>query len=222
MTTPNSHDSRSALARLVLADRARGLSGAAGNLALARHGGAGGRAGEVATLGAYAERLLTSAVVHERERGSSWAEIGRYLGVGAEEAERRFGAAAAEWSEDASGRVERDLDLWADVRLGVGDKRVDGGDPQVEGRIDRSWLATFLDLLAYYVRHFPADGAWEDLARRLDEPGEWHAYTMDGIFESLDLRLIREQDLFCVRVTNAHTADLRLRVSTLLEAFGAR
>jgi hypothetical protein len=37
-----------------------------------------------------AERLLTSAVLYERERGSSWEGIARYLGVPAEAAQERF------------------------------------------------------------------------------------------------------------------------------------
>ncbi|MFD4133547.1 hypothetical protein [Streptomyces goshikiensis] len=39
-----------------------------------------------------AERALVSAVIYERERGSSWTKIAQYLGIGPAEAEQRFGA----------------------------------------------------------------------------------------------------------------------------------
>ncbi|MGW3495672.1 hypothetical protein [Streptomyces sp. NPDC001020] len=41
---------------------------------------------------------MISAVVHEREQGSSWAEIGQYLGFGPSEAEERFSAHLDGWN----------------------------------------------------------------------------------------------------------------------------
>jgi hypothetical protein len=258
--------SRTALARLVLADEACGLSDAAGNLAVTRYdayAGAGGRISEASTLIALSERLLTSAVIYERERGSSWEDIGRYLGSSGTAAERRFTPAIDEWRTafevpyrlDETGRkripqlpgaaydpkrVSRNLDLWAHVRLGFGDEHaVSGGlDPDadeettepvrgvIDGRIRRRHLETFLDLLSNYVRHCPQDGAWNSVVQALEHsssenPDGWHSFSMTGIFESLNIRIARVSgsDLVSVVVVNANSAELRLRVSTLMDAF---
>lgn len=44
-----------------------------------------------------AERALVSAVIYERERGTSWADIARYLGIDPSGAEARFAAALTLW-----------------------------------------------------------------------------------------------------------------------------
>ncbi|WP_406168758.1 hypothetical protein [Streptomyces sp. NBC_00996] len=96
-TTPYDDDrrayTREALARLVLSEAARGVAGSARELVVTRHDtycGPGGRAGEAAQLVESAEWTLAWAVVYERERGSSWEEIAGYLGIAADEAEKRF------------------------------------------------------------------------------------------------------------------------------------
>lgn len=255
--------SRTALARLVLAHRARGLSETAANLAVTRYDefcGAGGRVSEASTLTALADLVLTSAAVYERERGSSWADIGGHLGVSGAAAEERFTPAVDEWRNafevpyrlDETGRkripqlptaaydprrVSRNLDLWAHVHLGLGDKHaVSGGlephaeaDPdawpvepvrdEIDGRIERRHLETFLALVAHYIHHQPEDGAWDAVTRALAEGDS--SYAMVGIFETLGIRMsrVRDSDVVSVVVADARAADLRLRISTLLDAF---
>ncbi|WP_307705069.1 hypothetical protein [Streptomyces sp. V1I6] len=152
-TTPYDADratfSRPARARLVLSHRAMDVSKSADGLVPTRHDpdtGPGGRVSQAAQLVELAERVLASAVVYERERGSSWAEIGQYLGIGAGEAEERFAADLDRWNTafevpyrlDETGRKRipqlptaaydpvwacKHLDLWAYIRhLGTGDK----------------------------------------------------------------------------------------------------
>lgn len=92
--------SRAALARLVLSDETHGLSEAAGNLMVTRYDaycGPGGRVSEAVALGEGVEQVLTSAVIYERERGSSWDAIGRCLGVSGMAAQERFGPAIDSW-----------------------------------------------------------------------------------------------------------------------------
>jgi hypothetical protein len=257
--------SRRALARLVLCDQARGLSDAAAGLAVTRYDefcGAGGRASEAAAVAGHADRLVTAAVVYERERGSSWADIGRYLHLGAAAAQQRFGSAVQQWRSafdvpyrlDEQGRkrlpqlptaaydpvsATRRLDLWADVRLGFDDRHaVSGGlqpDPdgdeqgwpevgtELDGRIRLAQRGVFLDLLSEYALHRPADRARDVVARAMQGGGEggggWYTYTMDGIFETLDVRLAVDGDLVSVVVAGAHSPALRLQVATLLDAF---
>ncbi|MFJ8043951.1 hypothetical protein ACIRBX_25965 [Kitasatospora sp. NPDC096147] len=91
---------RAALARLALSDAGVDLADAAGNLAITRYDdqtGLGGRAGEAAGLRDFADRLLTRAVVFERERGASWEQVAQYIGVGAAEARERFTPAVDRW-----------------------------------------------------------------------------------------------------------------------------
>ncbi|MGO4463771.1 hypothetical protein AB4039_41925 [Streptomyces sp. M-16] len=103
-TTPYDGDrarfTRQALARLVLCDHAVDVAdGAAGLVATENDPdtAAGGRVSQAFQLIELAERALASAVVFERERGSSWAEIAQYLGIGPAEAEERFAAVLDEW-----------------------------------------------------------------------------------------------------------------------------
>ncbi|MFG3204888.1 hypothetical protein [Streptomyces sp. NPDC048192] len=93
---------REALARLVLSSAAHGLADTARELVPTRHdayAGPGGRVSEARTLVGPAEELLTRAVVYERERGASWADIARYLGVDAREAKERYAPELARWQE---------------------------------------------------------------------------------------------------------------------------
>ncbi|ORT55068.1 hypothetical protein [Streptomyces sp. CB03238] len=141
--------SRSALARLVLCDRAVRLAETAGNLAVTRYDAytaLGGRVSEALSLVRLAERLLVGAVIYERERGSSWEDIARYLDMDSAAAEERFTPEIDRWNTafvvpyhvDETGRKRipqlptaaydpkdacRRLDLWAHLRLIVEDKR---------------------------------------------------------------------------------------------------
>ncbi|MET4670421.1 hypothetical protein ABID94_003303 [Streptomyces sp. PvR018] len=104
-TTPYDADrarfTRQALARLVLCDHAVDVAdGAAGLVATENDPdtGPGGRVSQAFQLIELAERALASAVIYERERGSSWAEIAQYLGISPAEAEDRFGANLDNWN----------------------------------------------------------------------------------------------------------------------------
>jgi hypothetical protein len=104
-TTPYDADrarfTRQALARLVLCDHAVDVAdGAAGLVATENDPdtGPGGRVSQAFQLIELAERALVSAVIYERERGSSWAEIAQYLGIGPTEAEERFAANLDGWN----------------------------------------------------------------------------------------------------------------------------
>ncbi|MBB2943500.1 hypothetical protein FB565_003213 [Actinoplanes lutulentus] len=254
--------SRAALARLVLAHRARGLSETAGSLTVTRYdayNGAGSRVSEATSLITLSERILISAVIYERERGSSWEDIGRYLDVTGPAAEERFAVAVEEWRTafdvpyrlDETGRkrvpqlptaaydprrVSRDLDLWAQVHLLLSDKHaVSGGlDPtgdeepqpepvwdEIDGRVQLHHLGTFLALLAGYTHHEPVDEGWDAVTKAVEAGGDEHAYAMAGVFESLDIRMTLDRDsaLVFVLVANARSADLRLRINTLMDAF---
>lgn len=92
---------RQALARLVLCDHAADVAdGAVGLIATGNDPdtGPGGRVSQAFQLAELAERALVSAVIYERERGSSWTEIAQYLGIGPAEAEERFAAMLDDWN----------------------------------------------------------------------------------------------------------------------------
>jgi hypothetical protein len=104
-TTPYDADrarfTREALARLVLCDQAVDVAdGAAGLVATENDPdtGPGGRVSQAFQLIELAERALVSAVIYERERGSSWADIAQFLGIGPREAEERFAAGLDGWN----------------------------------------------------------------------------------------------------------------------------
>ncbi|MFG2949943.1 hypothetical protein [Streptomyces adustus] len=104
-TTPYDVDrvrfTRQALARLVLCDHAVDVAdGAVGLVATGNDPdtGPGGRVSQAFQLIELAERALVSAVIYERERGSSWTEIAQYLGIGPAEAEERFAANLDGWN----------------------------------------------------------------------------------------------------------------------------
>lgn len=91
---------RAALARLVLSNASIGLAGGAGNLAITRFDdqtGPGGRVSEAAALRRSADRLLVRAVIFERERGSSWADIAHYLDTDTAAARERFTPEIDRW-----------------------------------------------------------------------------------------------------------------------------
>ncbi|MFC8364881.1 hypothetical protein ACFUIY_34030 [Streptomyces griseorubiginosus] len=104
-TTPYDADrarfTRQALARLVLCDHAAAIAdGAAGLVATENDPdtGPGGRVSQAFQLIELAERALVSAVIYERERGSSWTEIAQYLGIGPADAEEHFASNLDGWN----------------------------------------------------------------------------------------------------------------------------
>ncbi|GAA5006665.1 hypothetical protein [Streptomyces siamensis] len=146
-TTPYDVDrarfSRQALARLVLCDHAVDVADSARGLVATRHDpdtGPGGRVSQALQLIELAERALVSAVIYERERGASWADIARYLGIDPSEAEARFTANLALW--DTAFEVPYQLD-------DTGRKRV----PQLPtAAYDPAWACTQLDRWARLQR----------------------------------------------------------------------
>ncbi|WP_330304467.1 MULTISPECIES: hypothetical protein [unclassified Streptomyces] len=283
-TTPYDDDrraySREALARLVLSQAAYGIAGSAGELVITRHDaycGPGGRVSEAAQLVASAERTLVRAVVYERERGSSWEEIARYFGVGADEAEERFSPELTRWETafdvpyrlDETGRKRipqlptaaydpatacRQLDLWAHLRTTIRDRHAvsaglrmtaiapaDGNGPEAEvsdpetesdemrGWIWRPHLRSFLELLARYNSMWFDETDWETVSIGLETtddetPDAWYSYPLDSSLHSLNVRLAntRGGNEVSVALTGATSADLRLRIDTLMDAFAAR
>jgi hypothetical protein len=91
---------REALARLTLSDEAVRVANYATGLVSTRNDrdtGNGGRASQAAQLVALAGTALVAAVIYERERGSTWAEIGSYLDMPPVDVERRFADSVADW-----------------------------------------------------------------------------------------------------------------------------
>jgi hypothetical protein len=91
---------REALARLVLSDEAARVADYATGLVSTRNDmdtGKGGRASQAAQLVAMAEAALDAAVIYERERGATWAEIASYLGMSSADVEERFSDHLATW-----------------------------------------------------------------------------------------------------------------------------
>ncbi|MFD8979627.1 hypothetical protein [Streptomyces sp. NPDC059564] len=104
-TTPYDADrarfTRQALARLVLCDHAADVADGASGLVSTENDpdtGSGGRVSQAFQLIELAERALAPAVIYERERGSSWAEIAPYLGISPAEAEERFAVNPDGWN----------------------------------------------------------------------------------------------------------------------------
>ncbi|MFC9845027.1 hypothetical protein ACFWFF_34110 [Streptomyces sp. NPDC060223] len=146
-TTPYDDDrraySRDALGRLALSRAAVTVADRAGGLVATRNdanSGPGGRVSQALELTELAEWTLALAVVYERERGSSWEDIARHLGVGVVQAQERFSPELARWEAafDAPYRLDETgcrrvpqlptaaygphhacsgLDLWAGLHL---------------------------------------------------------------------------------------------------------
>lgn len=146
-TTPYDADrarfTRQALARLVLCDHAVDVAdGAAGLVATENDpdAGPGGRVSQAFQLIELAERALASAVIYEREQGSSWAEIAQYLGIGPAQAEERFAPTLEGWNTafDVPYRLDE-----------TGRKRI----PQLPtAAYDPAWACEKLDRWAYVQR----------------------------------------------------------------------
>jgi hypothetical protein len=93
--------SRQGLARLVLSDHTTNVADAAGGLVGTRNDadtGPGGRVSQAQQLIELAEQALTSAVIYEVERGSSWVQIADSLGLSADEARERYTPALDRWN----------------------------------------------------------------------------------------------------------------------------
>ncbi|MFD5074598.1 hypothetical protein [Streptomyces sp. NPDC058371] len=139
-TTPYDADraqfTRQALARLVLCHHSVDVAKSARGLVATENDpdtGPGGRVSQAFQLIELAERALTSAVIYERERGSSWGEIAQYVGIDATEAEERFAAALEGWNTafDVPYRLDE-----------TGRKRI----PQLPtAAYDPAWACTHLD-----------------------------------------------------------------------------
>jgi hypothetical protein len=88
-------------ARLVLSDHAAQVADAAAWLVTTRTDAdtaADGRVSQARQVIQYAQRLLTSAVVYERERGTPWSDIARYLDTAADLAQAEFEPYLSTWS----------------------------------------------------------------------------------------------------------------------------
>ncbi|MFG2677367.1 hypothetical protein [Streptomyces sp. NPDC048445] len=146
-TTPYDADrarfTRQALARLVLCDHAVDVADSARGLVATENDpdtGPGGRVSQAFQLIELAQRALASAVIYERERGSSWSEIAQHLGIDAAEAGARFAADLDGWDKafDAPYRLDE-----------TGRKRI----PQLPtAAYDPSWACDQLDRWAYLQR----------------------------------------------------------------------
>jgi hypothetical protein len=93
-----------ALARLMLSDAYRDVADRALHGITTRHdndhfAGGGNYVEEAASLVRHAEDVLRRAVVYERERRTSWEDIGYALGITKQSAHERFGKHAASWRE---------------------------------------------------------------------------------------------------------------------------
>ncbi|MEV0039600.1 hypothetical protein [Streptomyces sp. NPDC050804] len=169
MTEPTPYDdnraaySRQGLARLVLSDHARDVAESAAGLVGTRHDadtGLAGRASQARQLVEQADQALTSAVIYEVERGSSWNQIAAYLGISADEAEERYSPALQAWNSafeepyrlDETGRKRipqlptaaydpdwacAQLDQWAFLqRIGINDQRAVSTGLVMAGAVD--------------------------------------------------------------------------------------
>jgi hypothetical protein len=93
--------SRATAARLVLSDHAARVADAAAWLVTTRTDddtAAGGRVSQALQVLEYGQRLLATAVIYERERGTTWSEIARYLGTTVETAQTEFEPHLTRWS----------------------------------------------------------------------------------------------------------------------------
>ncbi|MFF0205829.1 hypothetical protein [Streptomyces sp. NPDC005017] len=146
-TTPYDADrarfTRQALARLVVCDHAVDVADRAAAMVATENDpdtGPGGRVSQAFQLIELAERALVSAVIYERERGSSWTEIAQYLDIGPKEAEERFAPHLDSWHTafDTPYRLDD-----------TGRKRI----PQLPtAAYDPAWACEHLDRWAYLQR----------------------------------------------------------------------
>ncbi|MFF4268702.1 hypothetical protein [Streptomyces sp. NPDC001536] len=210
-STPTPYDkdralySPQALARLTLSAQAVDTASAAQALVGTRNDvdtGLGGRVSEGVRVVEAAEGVLVRAVVYERERGASWEEIGRYLGVAAEAAEERYASELERWNTafqvpyrlDPTGRKRipqlpqaaynprssvRQLDLWAGLHVTTNDwHAVSGGlggpavPHELDGAIRSENLRTFLELLSRYVHYDFDDTDWDTIALGIEETAD--------------------------------------------------
>lgn len=88
------------LARLILADAGREAAEAA-ELLVPTVGMLAGTDGELLNralaLQRFVHLVMVRAVIYERQRGASWADIGQHLGISRQSAHERFKDAEQEW-----------------------------------------------------------------------------------------------------------------------------
>lgn len=141
--------------------------------------------------------------------------------------------------------VRRELDLWAHFHVTIRDLHAVSAGlrttepaeqvtyPETESNEmggcvwGESRLRRFLELLAGYINYPFDDTDWETIEVGLDgtddeDPDAWYSYPLIGPVESLEVRLARDvvTDKVSVAVTGATSADHRLRIDTLFDAFG--
>ncbi|WP_327428592.1 hypothetical protein [Streptomyces sp. NBC_01236] len=146
----------------------------------------------------------------------------------------------------------RRLDLWAHLRSTIRDRHAvsaglrmtapeDGdvpaaevSDPETESDEMRGWiwrphLRSFLELLARYNSMWFDETDWETVSLGLETtddetPDAWYSYPLDSSLHSLNVRLANSPggNEVSVALTGATSADLRLRIDTLMDAFAAR
>lgn len=107
-------------------------------------------------------------------------------------------------------------------------------DPETEPDEMRGWiwrphLRSFLELLARYNSMWFDETDWETVSLGLETtddetPDAWYSYPLDSSLHSLNVRLANTLggNEVSVALTGATSADLRLRIDTLMDAFAAR
>lgn len=141
----------------------------------------------------------------------------------------------------------RSLDLWAGLYVTIRDwhavsaglRMTDSEDapktevssPEAEsdrmdGSVRRPRLRAFLELLARYNGEWFEETDWEAVSLGLQttddaDPDAWYSHPLAGHRNSLDVRLANAPggNEVSVAVTGATSADLRLRIDTLMDAF---
>ncbi|MEU0086772.1 hypothetical protein [Streptomyces sp. NPDC006274] len=97
---------------------------------------------------------------------------------------------------------------------------------EMSGWIRRRSLELFLELLITYIRHDDLD--WNTVARGVEgtdvqAPGCWYPYPLEGLIHTVNVRLaqVNGEDELSIVVAGAVSAELRLRIDTLMDAFSA-
>ncbi|MFF1298786.1 MULTISPECIES: hypothetical protein [unclassified Streptomyces] len=106
---------------------------------------------------------------------------------------------------------------------------------ELDGALRSENLRTFLELLSGYVHYDFDDTDWDTVALGIEETDDedttaWYDYPLHGGLHAAQVHLAYarpypedddgEPDTVSVRVTGAHSRDLRLRIDTLIAALG--
>lgn len=141
----------------------------------------------------------------------------------------------------------RSLDLWADLYVTIRDRHAvsaglrmtaseevpeaevsapEAESDRMSGSVRRPHLRSFLELLAHYNGVWFEETDWEAVSLGLHatddaDPDTWYSHPLAGTLHSLDVRLanVLGGNEVAVAVTGATSADLRLRIDTLMDAF---